>query len=93
MQNKNRGCISKLTLKDLFAATGKRHLTQVSVRTPSEVASCEDAGIDMLVTAELNDGQSSDYVGIRKAAPHTFLTIGLDINTYAGHTEVLRNAY
>ena len=85
--------MSKLTLKDLFAAKGKRHLTQVFVRTPSEAAACEEAGIDMLVAAELHDGQSSDYVGIRKAAPNTFLTIGLAINTYAGHTEVLRNAY
>ena len=85
--------MSKLTLKDLFAAKGKRHLTQVFVRTPNEAAACEEAGIDMLVAAELHDGQSSDYVGIRKAAPNTFLTIGLAINTYAGHTEVLRNAY
>ncbi|NCU86814.1 MAG: SDR family NAD(P)-dependent oxidoreductase, partial [Actinobacteria bacterium] len=41
--------MSKLTLKDLFAAKGKRHLTQVFVRTPHEAAACEEAGIDMLV--------------------------------------------
>ena len=85
--------MAKLTLKDLFEAKGKRHLTQVFVRTPREAAACEEAGIDMLVAAELHDGQSSDYVGIRKAAPNTFLTIGLAINTYAGQAEILRNAY
>ncbi|NBY45964.1 MAG: ketopantoate hydroxymethyltransferase, partial [Acidimicrobiia bacterium] len=36
--------MSKLTLKDLFAAKGKRHLTQVFVRTPREAAACEEAG-------------------------------------------------
>jgi predicted TIM-barrel enzyme len=44
--------MSKLTLKDLFEAKGKRHLTQVFVRTPNEAAACEEAGIDMLVAAE-----------------------------------------
>jgi len=85
--------MSKLTLKDLLAAKGKRRLTQVFVRTPREAAACEEAGIDMLVAAELHDGQTSDYVGIRRAAPNTFLTIGLAVNKYSGHTEVLRNAY
>lgn len=85
--------MAKLTLKDLFETKGKRHLTQVFVRTPNEASACEEAGIDMLVASELHDGQSSDYVGIRKAAPNTFLTIGLAINKYAGHDEVLRNAY
>ena len=85
--------MSKLTLKDLFAAKGKRHLTQVYVRTPNEASACEEAGIDMLVAAELHDGQSSDYVGIRKAAQNTFLTIGLAINTYTSQSEILHNAY
>ena len=83
----------KFTLKDLFAAKGKRHLTQVFVRTANEAAACEEAGIDMLVATEQHRGQSSDYIDIRKAAPNTFLTIGLALNTYADHTEVLRNAY
>lgn len=35
----------KLTLRDLFAAKGRRHLTQVFIRTASEAAACEEAGI------------------------------------------------
>ena len=85
--------MAKLTLKDLRKAKGKQRLVQVFVRTPQEAAACEEAGIDMLVAAELHEGQSSDYVGIRKAAPNTFLTIGIAVSTYAGTTETLRAAY
>ena len=85
--------MAKLTLKDLRKAKGEQRLVQVFVRTPQEAAACEEAGIDMLVAAELHEGQSSDYVGIRKAAPNTFLTIGIAVSTYAGTTEALRAAY
>ena len=85
--------MKKLTLKDLREAKGNRPLVQVFVRTPREAAACEEAGIDMLVAAELHEGQTSDYVGIRKAAPNTFLTIGIAVNTYPGQVEALRAAY
>ncbi len=85
--------MDKLTLKGLLAAKGKRHLTQVYVRTPNEAAACEEAGVDMLVTAEQSGGQSSGHGAIRKAAPNTFLTIGLALNTYGDRAEVIRNAY
>lgn len=85
--------MKKLTLKDLRAAKGNTPLVQVFVRTPQEAAACEEAGIDMLVAAELHEGKSSDYAGIRKAAPNTFLTIGIAVGTYAGDVEALRAAY
>ena len=89
----NTALVAKLTLKDLREAKGKRPLVQVFVRTPQEAAACEEAGIDMLVAAELHEGQTSDYVGIRKAAPNTFLTIGIAVSTYAGNVEALRAAF
>lgn len=85
--------MAKLTVKDLFEAKGKRHLTQVFVRNPTEAQACEEADIEMLVAAELHEGRTSDYAAIRRAAPNTFLTIGLAVNTYPGVIEVLRNAY
>ncbi len=46
----------------------------------------------MLVAADLHVGRSNIIV-IRKAAPNTFLTIGLAISVYVEHAEVMRNAY
>lgn len=60
--------MAKLTLKDLLAAKGKRHLTQVYVRTPNEAAACEEAGIDMLIAAEQSGGQSGGHSAIRGCA-------------------------
>jgi 3-methyl-2-oxobutanoate hydroxymethyltransferase len=85
--------MAKLTVKDLLAAKGTTPLVEVFVRNPKEAQACEEAGIEMLVAAELHEGQTSDYVGIRKAAPNTFVTIGIAVSTYAGTTEVLRAAY
>ena len=62
------------------------------MRTPNEASACEEAGIDILVAADLHVGRSNIIV-IRKAAPNTFLTIGLAINVYVEHAEVMRNAY
>ena len=62
----------KLTVKDILGSRGKRKLTEIYTHTVLEAEACEAAGIDMIITSELND-----YERIRSAAPNTFFTVGL----------------
>ena len=62
----------KLTVKDILGFRGKRKLTEIYTHTVLEAEACESAGIDMIITSELND-----YERIRSAAPNTFFTVGL----------------
>ena len=78
----------KLTVKDLFALKGQRQLTEIYVRTPKEAAACEAAGIDLIITAE-----RSDCSEIRKAAPNTFLTIGLIYGDYTSPAEAIKGGF
>ena len=80
--------MAKLTVKDLFALKGKRQLTEVYVRTPKEASACEAAGIDMIITAERNNGAE-----FRAAAPNTFFTIGLVYGDYTSTSEVLKGGF
>jgi 3-methyl-2-oxobutanoate hydroxymethyltransferase len=76
----------KLTVKDIFDLKGKRQFTEVYVSTPAEASACEAAGIDMIVTSEINDVKA-----IRAAAPNVFFTIGFIGNsTYATADDAVR---
>ena len=57
----------KLTVKDILSYRGKRKLTEIYTHTVLEAEACESAGIDMIITSELND-----YERIRSAAPILF---------------------
>ena len=65
----------KLTVKDILGSRGKRKLTEIYTHTVLEAEACEAAGIDMIITSELND-----YERIRSAAPNTFFTVGLSLS-------------
>ncbi len=74
--------MNKLTVKDLLELKRKRQFTEVYVSTPAEATACEEAGIDLIVTAE-----SNNVSAIREAAPNTFLTVGLIYGDYGNSTE------
>lgn len=74
----------KLTIAELLALKGQRQFTQVFVSTPEEAAACEEAGIDVLVARVTRARE------IRAAAPATFLTIPIPMNTAFSETEAIR---
>jgi len=80
--------VEKLTVKDILAAKGKRKLSEVYTHNPLEAEACELAGIEMIVSSELND-----INGIRNAAKNTFLTVGLPYGTYLTETEIVRRSF
>jgi 3-methyl-2-oxobutanoate hydroxymethyltransferase len=81
----------KLTIKELLACKGKRHLTQVYVGSPEEAAACEEAGIDMLVAGSSRGGvENSRIQAIREAAPNTFLTVPVSLFAAASDSEAIR---
>ncbi len=80
--------MNKLTVKDILAAKGKRKLSEVYTHNPLEAEACELAGIEMIVSSELNDIE-----GIRNAAKNTFLTVGLPYGTYITETEIVRRSF
>ena len=80
--------MEKLTVKDILAAKGKRKLSEVYTHNPLEAEACELAGIEMIVSSELND-----INGIRNAAKNTFLTVGLPYGAYLTETEIVRRSF
>jgi 3-methyl-2-oxobutanoate hydroxymethyltransferase len=61
--------MSKLTIKDIQDAKGKRKFTEVQVSSTEEAKACADAGIDMIVVEE-------DVEMVRAGAPDIFLVVG-----------------
>ena len=47
--------MKKLTVKDILAAKGIKKLSEVYTHNPLEAEACEIAGIEMIVSSELND--------------------------------------
>ena len=45
----------KLTVKEILECKGKKKLTEVYTHNPLEAEACELAGIEMIVSSELND--------------------------------------
>lgn len=78
----------KLTVKDLLAFRGVRKLTEIYTHTPLEAEACEEAGIDMIITSEMNH-----YQRIRAAAPETFLTVGLSYGRHLDEYSILKRSF
>src|SRR5262245_57660309 len=76
------------TVADLLACKGKRPLTQIFVRTVEEAAAAGAAGIEMVNLAD-----STWAPAYRKAAPRSFITVGLTWGMYATADDYLRAAF
>ena len=78
----------KLTVKEILECKGKKKLTEVYTHNHLEAEACEIAGIEMIVSSELNDINN-----IRKSAKNTFLTVGLSYGKYLNELEILRRSF
>ena len=78
----------KLTVKEILECKGKRKLAEVYTRCKLEAEACEAAGIEMIVSSEMND-----ISGIRSAAKNTFLTVGLSYGKYLSEYEILKRSF
>ena len=77
--------MKKLTVKDILECKGVRKLSEVYTHNPLEAEACELAGIEMIVSSEVNDIE-----GIREAAKNTFLTVGLPYGTYTNNNDITK---
>ena len=80
--------MKKLTVKEILAAKGIRKLSEVYTHNALEAKACELAGIEMIVSSELNDIKA-----IRNAAKNTFLTVGLPYGKYITETDIVRRSF
>lgn len=80
--------MSKLTIKELLDAKGKRQLTQVLTFTEDDARACEEAGIDMIITPK---GDMLDQA--RRGAPNTFVSGGLIYGSVASKEEAIRAGF
>ena len=76
---------TKLTVKEILSAKGKKKLAEVYTHNQLEAEACERAGIDMIISSENNDIQ-----GIRDSAKNTFFRVGLSYGKYLSEYEILR---
>ncbi len=79
---------TKLTVKEILSAKGKKKLAEVYTHNQLEAEACERAGIDMIISSENNDIQS-----IRDCAKNTFFTVGLSYGKYLNEYEILRRSF
>ncbi len=80
--------MKKLTVKEILSLKGKRKLSEVYTHNSLEAEACESAGIEMIVSSELNDIE-----GIRKAAENTFLTVGLPYGKYLNEYGIVKRSF
>ena len=80
--------MKKLTVKEILKCKGIRKLSEVYTHNPLEAEACELAGIDMIVSSEVNDIQ-----GIRNAAKNTFLTVGLPYGLYINKNHIVKRSF
>ena len=80
--------MKKLTVKEIIKCKGSRKLSEVYTHNPIEAEACEAAGIEMIVSSELND-----IDGIRNSAKNTFLTVGLKYGSYLNEFEILKRSF
>lgn len=80
--------MKKLTVKEILECKGVRKLSEVYTHNSLEAEACELAGIDMIISSELNDIQ-----GIRNAAKNTFLTVGLPYGAYIKEYDILKRSF
>ena len=80
--------VKKLTVKEILKCKGIKKLSEVYTHNAIEAEACELAGIDMIVSSELNDIEK-----IRAAAKNTFLTVGLPYGTYLNENDILNRSF
>ncbi|MEL0129347.1 MAG: 3-methyl-2-oxobutanoate hydroxymethyltransferase, partial [Paracoccaceae bacterium] len=78
----------KLTVKEILDSRGLKKLTEIYTHTPLEAEACEKAGVDMIISSELND-----YTRIRSAAPNTFFTVGLNYGAHLDEYSILKRCF
>ena len=80
--------LKKLTVKEILDSRGKKKLTEIYTHTALEAEACEKAGVDMIITSEMND-----YTRIRSAAPNTFFTVGLSYGAHLDEYSILKRCF
>ncbi len=80
--------MKKLTVKEILELKGIRKLSEVYTHNPLEAEASESAGIEMIVSSELNDIE-----GIRNAAKNTFFTIGLPYGKYLNENAIVKRSF
>ena len=80
--------MKKLTVKEIIECKGIRKLSEVYTHNPLEAEACEIAGIEMIVSSEVND-----IKGIREAAQNTFFTVGLPYGTYTNKNDIVKRSF
>ena len=80
--------MKKLTVKEIIESKGIKKLSEVYTHNSLEAEACEIAGIEMIVSSEVNDIKS-----IRNAAQNTFLTVGLPYGKYTNKDEIVKRSF
>jgi len=80
--------VKKLTVKEILAFKGVKKLTEVYTHNPLEAEACENAGIEMIVSSEVNNIEE-----IRKAAKNTFFTVGLPYGKYINENDIVKRSF
>ena len=78
----------KLTVKDILSSKGIRKLSEVYTHNAIEAEACELAGIDMIISSEMNNIEA-----IRNSAKNTFLTVGLPYGKYINEYEIVKRCF
>jgi len=78
----------KTSLHDLLAAKGKKTWLQIHVDSAAEAAAAAEAGIS-IISCE----PDHTLEGIRKAAPHAFISAGMPHGTAASPEEAIRYGF
>ena len=78
----------KLTVKEILDSRGKNKLTEIYTHNALEAEACETAGVDMIITSEMND-----FTRIRSAAPNTFFTVGLRYGAHLDEHSILKRCF
>ena len=80
--------MKKLTVKEILESKGVKKLSEVYTHNPLEAEACELAGIEMIVSSEVND-----IKGIREAAKNTFFTVGLPYGRYINNNDIIKRSF
>ncbi len=78
----------KLTVKEILDFKGKKKLTEVYTHNPLEAEACELAGVEMIISSEINRIEEIRYI-----ASNTFLTVGLSYGKYISEIDILKKAF
>ena len=80
------------TVKHLQDLKGKTVLTETMPFTTSEARAAEEAGIDTF-KVKFDPGNPADAIAMRKAAPHTFMTLCIGLTKIATADEAVKAGY